>query len=200
MKLKSPAKLFFLVFIVLGIIFSGLIFLNLKSRLVLKNFNAEKTLLILEAPRLDLVPAVLVEAEIPLYLKIPKIGVATFLEQDGLTANGEVAVPVEPFNAVWFNLWPRPGDIGNAIIVGHYGIYHNGTAAIFNNLYLLSPGDKIYTEDADGALTTFVVQRMQLYDADDAALDVFHSDDKRAHLNLITCWGVSIPDNTEPVN
>lgn len=194
MKFKSTSKFLLWIFIAIGIIFYLIIFLSLRSRLVSQRFNIEAALI--EAPLLvsqavseDQALDILIESEIPVYLKIPKIKVEVFLEQAGLKSNGEVDVPIGQLNAAWFKLWPRPGEIGNAIIVGHYGIFQDGTAAVFNNLYQLNPGDKIYTEDIDGLVTTFIVSRLQLYNPDDVAVDVFNSDDNKAHLNLITCWG-----------
>jgi len=64
---------------------------------------------------------------IPARLKIPKIKVDIALEQVGLTSQGAVDVPKGHSNGAWFNLGPRPGNIGSAVIVGHYGYWKNGT-------------------------------------------------------------------------
>ena len=126
---------------------------------------------------------------LPVRLKIPKIKLDTSLESVGLTAKGEVGVPKGPSNAAWFNLWPRPGDVGNSIITGHYGYWKDGRSGIFNNLSKLKPGDLIYTQDKKGVLTAFVVRKIIGYDQFASALEVFNSIDGKAHLNLITCEG-----------
>ena len=61
---------------------------------------------------------------------------------------------------------------------------------MFDNLYKLTPGDKIYVEDEKGATTTFVVRESQKYNPNADALKVFISNDGKSHLNLITCEGV----------
>ena len=83
----------------------------------------------------------------PISLKIPKINVNTTIEQVGLTLAGAVDVPKSPPNAAWFDLGPRPGEIGNAVIVGHYGAWKNGQKSVFNNLNKLKKGDKLTNED-----------------------------------------------------
>ncbi len=126
----------------------------------------------------------------PAWLKIPNINIDAAIEQVSLTSSGAVGVPKGIANVAWFNLGPRPGQIGNSIIVGHFGWYKNGTPAVFNNINKLKPGDKIYVQDSKGATITFVVRRLQTFDAGEDASGVFSLDDGKAHLNLITCEGV----------
>ena len=103
---------------------------------------------------------------------------------------GAVGVPKGIANAGWFNLGPRPGEEGNSIIDGHFGWWKNGTPGIFNNLYTLQVGDKIYIQDQTGDTITFVVREVHTYDKDEDASGVFGSGDGLSHLDLITCEGV----------
>ena len=128
-------------------------------------------------------------AGLPVRLQIPKIHVDSVLGQVGLTPAGAVAVPVGPTNAAWFDLGPRPGEVGNAIIVGNYG-WKNGIPAVFDKLYSLHAGDLIYVVDGQGVTTTFVVRQIRLYGSTDDPSAVFVSSDGKDHLNLITCEGV----------
>jgi LPXTG-site transpeptidase (sortase) family protein len=130
-----------------------------------------------------------IRSGLPIRLSIPKIKVDTTLEYAGLTPEGDVGVPTGPFNASWYDLGPRPGEKGNAIITGHYG-WKNGIPAVFDNLYKLRKGDKIYIEDETGTTTVFVVRESRRYDPKANASYVFISNDMNAHLNLITCEGV----------
>ncbi|MCX6778618.1 MAG: class F sortase [Candidatus Magasanikbacteria bacterium] len=125
-----------------------------------------------------------------LRLKIPKIKVNSFLESVGLTSTGAIDVPKGPTNAAWFNLGPRPGEKGSAIITGHFGVWKNGTPTVFNNLYKLQKGDKLYIQDEKGVVITFVVRELITYGENENPLDVFNSNDDQAHLNLITCQGI----------
>jgi len=127
---------------------------------------------------------------IPARLKIPKIKVDIALEQVGLTSQGAVDVPKGHSNGAWFNLGPRPGNIGSAVIVGHYGYWKNGTPTVFNNLSKLRKGDKLYIKDEKGIMITFVVRELRTYSPSDNTPEVFESNDGQAHLNLVTCGGV----------
>lgn len=125
---------------------------------------------------------------LPVRLKIPKINVDASLEYVGLTRGGDVGAPKVLTNAAWFNRWPRPGEKGNAVIVGHYsGVA--GVPAVFNDLYKLHKGDKLYIEDKKGKTTSFIVTGRREYDPEAVATAVFRSHDGAAHLNLITCDG-----------
>ena len=126
---------------------------------------------------------------LPTRLKIPKISVDAAVEYVGLTSRGAVGVPKDFTNVAWLNLWPRPGDNGSAIITGHYG-RKGGKASVFDNLYKLRPGDKLYIEDDRGLVTSFVVRESRRYDPQADASEVFGLSDGKAHLNLITCEGV----------
>jgi sortase A len=121
-------------------------------------------------------------------LKIPSINVDAPVEYVGLTEGGAMDVPKGPSNVAWFDLGTRPGEKGSSVIAGHSG-YKNNIPAVFDNLYKLKKGDKIYVEDEMGATTTFVVRKIQNYDPDADATDVFSSTDGKIHLNLITCGG-----------
>lgn len=126
----------------------------------------------------------------PIRLKIPKIKVDTALEYVGLTPQGAMGIPKSPSKAAWFNLGPRPGEIGSAVIDGHYGVWKNGKKTVFNNLDKLRKGDKVYIIDQKGAVITFVVRESKSYNSKMDATDVFISGDGKSHLNLITCKGV----------
>jgi len=126
---------------------------------------------------------------LPVRLKIPMIGVDSAIIPVGLTFDGAMDVPKGPVNVAWFNLGPRPGEIGSAVVAGHYG-WKNNIPAVFDNLHKLRKGDKIYIEDEKGGNIIFVVREIQIYGKNADASLVFGSSDGKAHLNLITCTGV----------
>ena len=127
---------------------------------------------------------------LPVRLKIPRIGVDAALEHVGLAADGSVDIPKNQDDAAWFNLGPRPGDNGSAVITGHYGVWKGGLPTVFNNLYKLRKGDKLYIKDSNGMTITFTVREVRSYGENEAAPAVFASSDGRSHLNLITCQGI----------
>lgn len=126
----------------------------------------------------------------PVRLQIPKIRVDAIIESVGLTSQGAVDVPKGPINTAWYNLGPRPGETGSAVITGHYGVWKNGTPTVFNNLSKLRKGDKVYVKDKKGTTLTFSVREIRKYDPSADAQDVFISNDGKAHLNLVTCEGL----------
>ena len=129
-----------------------------------------------------------VNYRLPVRIKIPKVNVDASIQYVGLTPQGSVGVPNGPDDAAWFQNSPRPGEDGNAIIDGHSG-WKDGIPAVFDNLFKLRKGDKVYIENEKGNIVTFVVRESRTYSLDEDASDVFVSNDGKAHLNLITCSG-----------
>lgn len=120
-------------------------------------------------------------------LKIPKIHVDANIESVGLTANGAMDVSKGPSNAAWFEPGPRPGEIGSAVLAGHYGWK---AGSVFDNLHKLRKGDRLHIEDDKGRITSFIVRKIRRYSPEANASAVFRSNDGKSHLNLITCEGV----------
>lgn len=128
------------------------------------------------------------EGKVQSRLVISKLKIDVPLESVGLTSKGEVGVPKEPTQAAWFSSSSRPGDIGIAIVVGHYG-WEKGVPAVFDALHTLEKGDEILVIDVQGKTSRFVVRKTELFNKDEDAQRVFWSDDKGVYLNLITCEG-----------
>ena len=129
-----------------------------------------------------------IDIGLPVRLKISEINVDATIRYIGLTPEGAMDVPKDPAEVAWFNLGPRPGENGSAVIAGHYG-WKNNLPAVFDNLHKLRKGDKIVIEDEKGVTIIFVVREIRIYNKDEAAPDVFSSNDEKAHLNLVTCTG-----------
>lgn len=125
----------------------------------------------------------------PERLAIPSLGIDAPIEYVGITPEGAMGAPKDALSVAWFDLGVRPGEIGSAVIDGHYG-WKNGRAAVFDTLSTLTIGDKILVKDKQGSTTSFVVRAMKSYAQDDPASEIFSSQDGKAHLNLITCEGV----------
>lgn len=126
----------------------------------------------------------------PSRLEIPSIGVNAKIEHVGLTAEGNMDMTDSIENVAWYNLGPRPGELGSAAIGGHYG--YPGPA-VFRDLPKLKKGDFVYVRGDGGETKKFIVKETRIYQANDIVREVFFLDDGRAHLNIITCNGDWIP-------
>lgn len=135
------------------------------------------------------VPQAIQSVGLPARLKIPKINVDADFVYVGLTSKGVMDSPKGPLEVAWFKSGSRPGEIGSAVIAGHFG-WKEGKKAAFDNLQELRKGDKLQVEDEKGRVITFVVRELRSYGEHDNASDVFVSSDGKAHLNLVTCEGV----------
>jgi sortase A len=182
-----PRKMMTIV-VLIGVLFSvGFIFgANLKKKNNIGSTIQANANVFSEQEKMDL--------PLPTRLRIPHINVDANIEPVGLTPEGLVDVPEGPDGVAWFNVGPLPGEIGSAVIDGHSG-YKDDKPAVFDNLYKLKKGDKIYVEDEGGGTTIFVVRESQRYKPNTRPAEVFSSGDGGAHLNLITCTGLW--DNTE---
>ncbi len=126
---------------------------------------------------------------IPISIKIPNIDIDTKVEVVGLTSSGIVDSPILPANVAWFNGSPIPGDIGNSVIDGHSG-WKDNAPAVFDNLYKIKIGSKIYIENGSGDVTIFIVRELKTYKSNEIVPSIFVSSDNKSHLNLITCSGI----------
>ena len=125
---------------------------------------------------------------LPARLQIRQINLNVAIESVGLTPQSAMEVPKAAINAGWYNLGPRPGQIGSAVIDGHYGTIE-GLPAVFNNLHKLHKGDEIAIQDTEGAVITFTVRGSLEYDPNADSSAIFNSSDGKSHLNIITCDG-----------
>ncbi|MES2023544.1 MAG: class F sortase [Patescibacteria group bacterium] len=122
------------------------------------------------------------------HLKIPRLNINAVIENTGIMSDGSMGTPKGPDGIAWFSLGVYPGDIGSAVMDGHSG-WKNGRPAVFDNLYKLKKGDKIYFENGKGMTTIFIVRELRFFNPNENVPGVFISNDNLAHLNMITCAG-----------
>ncbi len=126
---------------------------------------------------------------LPVRIRIPVIGVDAAIEDAYITPDGRMDIPAGSNNVAWFALGPRPGQIGSAVIGGHYGI-DNGVPKVFYRLNNLEVGDLITVVDDQRKNISFEVQSIKVYERNADATSVFISNDGQSHLNLVTCDGI----------
>lgn len=119
-------------------------------------------------------------------IRIPKINLDRGVVEVGLDAKGDMETPGTPDIAGWYNKGPLPGRFGSAVVTGHYG-WSGNTPAIFDNLYQMEPGDRIFIDDKTGS-KSFIVRQKRSYHPQDKVPEVFTRRGGQ-YLNLITCQG-----------
>lgn len=131
-----------------------------------------------------------VEKDHPIRLQIPSIRLNSPIEDMGLNAVGEMAVPSGRTNDVgWYAAGTVPGDIGSAVLDAH-------VFAAFKDLGRVPVGADIYVIMASGARLHFRVRSAVTYPISKVPLNsLFNGNDGR-YLNLITCAGKLTPDHS----
>lgn len=124
----------------------------------------------------------------PVNLSIPEIGVNSDIEYVGLDSKRNMDVPKKAENVAWYELGPKPGELGSAVLAGHLDA-PDGSPAVFWDLKILKVGDEIITTDEDGKKQTFIVKGVESYPWDDFPLEEVFADSSGRKLNLITCEG-----------
>ncbi len=129
---------------------------------------------------------------VPFKIKIPAIGVDTFVERVGIAQDGTMDVPKNIWNTSWFGEGGyKPGQAGNAVIAGHLDA--PGTKAVFWDLIKLKPGDIITLADENNKELNFQVYDNKVFPVENAPLVEIFGPANEAHLNLITCAGTFNP-------
>jgi sortase (surface protein transpeptidase) len=124
----------------------------------------------------------------PQRLVIESLEVDSQIELVGLAKDGRMDVPKADENVAWYQLGAKPGEIGSAVIAGHFDS-RTGGPAVFFDLGNLEAGDEITVLGQNGQSLVFVVNEVALFtDANFPVTKVFNQTDTR-RLNLITCAG-----------
>ncbi|HEY8338884.1 MAG TPA: class F sortase [Egibacteraceae bacterium] len=122
----------------------------------------------------------------PVRIVIPDIGVDARVVPIGLTEEGALAVPDFGL-AGWYQLGPRPGDPGPAVIAAH--VDSRAGPDVFYRLRELVPGAVVRISDAAGTVHEFTVSAVEQHDKDELPADRIWSDEDAPALRLITCGG-----------
>jgi LPXTG-site transpeptidase (sortase) family protein len=127
---------------------------------------------------------------VPSRLRIPAIGVDSWIGAAGLRKDGSMNVPDNLWTSSWLASGPRPGQPGNAVIAGHRGV---GTPALFSHLETVKAGDRIYVSDATGNQLIYEVTRVASMDLSTSTQVAVFGPASGQNLVLITCFGRYIP-------
>jgi sortase A len=130
-----------------------------------------------------------VTIDFPKTLIIEKFSINAPIEFVGLDSQKRMDIPKNVDDVAWYKLGPKPGQIGSAVIAGHYD-KADGSPAVFWDLSKIQIGDEIKIIDKSNNEHRFRVINVKNFPYDQIPLkEIFASSDK-ARLNLITCAGV----------
>lgn len=131
----------------------------------------------------------------PIAVHIPSIGANSTLIPTGILADGSVQTPPEtaPMQASWLNRWPKPGDPGPAIVLGHVNGQVDGKAGqpgIFARLHEVKPGAEIVIDRKGVPSAVFVVYEVTKFSKAAFPHDRVYDPTDDAQIRVITCGGV----------
>lgn len=125
-------------------------------------------------------------------LLIPRFKVDSAVELIGLLPGNQLDVPKNPYNTGWYEIYDRPGFLGNAVFSAHVDYFPDIRGPFFN-LARLEPNDEIVVRMEDGTEYHYRVIRKQRYDASSIPMgDLIYPTDKptdQEWITLITCGG-----------
>ncbi|WP_204037203.1 class F sortase [Micromonospora qiuiae] len=126
----------------------------------------------------------------PTTISIPRIGVNAEIMALGTNPDGSVQVPPldQALLAGWYEPGPSPGEVGNAVIVGHVDSAAIGPAVFFS-LGALQPGDIITVSRQDGSSARFRVDSVSSHPKDTFPAEQVYGPNDRPGLRVITCGG-----------
>ncbi len=124
----------------------------------------------------------------PNLIIIPKISLFAPVKISGNSKEGGMEVPPDAKTVGWWKYGTYPGQLGSAVLVGHYKI-NSGAPGIFYNLNKLSVGDEIIMTLKNGKVLTYIISTLNTYKAEEFPLESFFYSKDARRLNLITCAG-----------
>jgi sortase (surface protein transpeptidase) len=133
---------------------------------------------------------------LPKHISIPDIDAESSLIETGLNPDRSIETPpVEsPKQASWYNLSPRPGDVGPSIVLGH--VDGRGQRGVFYRLKNLKRGSLVHIDRRDGSRVSFEVYEVSSFPKKRFPTDRVYGNTDSPELRLISCGGAF--GNAEP--
>jgi sortase (surface protein transpeptidase) len=122
----------------------------------------------------------------PMRVIVPAIAVDAELVPLGLQPDHAMELP-EFGTAGWYELGPKPGEDGPAVIAAHLDDQEGPD--VFYELEQLAPGDEIHVALADGTHASFVVEDMEFTRKEALPVERIWAPTDGPGLRLITCGG-----------
>lgn len=124
----------------------------------------------------------------PAHLTIPKLNLNAPIDPVGLDKNGRMDVPTTVGATGWYSMGSKPGEIGNAVIDGHFDT-PTGAPSVFYYIGNLAPGDTIQVTTTDNKVYTFSVTQVTSFPDNGFPIEQVFGKSDTKNLNLITCSG-----------
>ncbi len=93
---------------------------------------------------------------------MPALGIDAKVESVGKKSDGSMGTPSTWTAVAWYDLGPKPGEAGNAVIDGHVDNALT-TAGVFQHLSDIGLGDVIEVSDAEGHILRYSVSEVDEY-------------------------------------
>lgn len=124
----------------------------------------------------------------PARLQVPALGIDAKVESVGKKSDGSMGTPSTWTAVAWYDLGPKPGEAGNAVIDGHVDNALT-TAGVFQHLSDIGLGDVIEVSDAEGHILRYSVSEVDEYAVNGAPTGSIFAASGPSQLVLITCDG-----------
>jgi sortase (surface protein transpeptidase) len=126
----------------------------------------------------------------PTDITITSIGVHAKIMKLGVNADNTLQVPPlkKAMLGGWYSQGPAPGEIGNAVIVGHVSTAELGPTVFFK-LGSLHKKDVITIRREDGTNAQFRVDGVKAYPKKTFPTDLVYGPNNKPGLRLVTCGG-----------
>ena len=128
----------------------------------------------------------------PSQILIPSINLQASIIPIGITSDNYMETPHQAAEVGWYNLGAKPGQIGGAILNGHFDT-PTGRPAIFYNLEKVQPNQQIIITTQDGQQLTYTIDQITSHPIDGFPTDLVYGKYTNQKLILITCNGVWDP-------
>lgn len=137
--------------------------------------------------------ALIIEAQQPVHLSVPEIGVDAPVISLGLQANGKLEVPATASDTGWWSGGSVPGAVGPAVIAGHINL--GDEAGVFSQLGSLQPDDEVSVTLDTGKIISYRIDRVERHAKEAFPTDAVYGKTTGPELRLITCGGSFDPSS-----
>lgn len=191
---RLPLMLFFAGVV---LIICGLVLFTRFNKSTSQNLPGQTQAPETSKPSADDIDDYKVAADLPRIISIPNSNIKARIFAAGTDKQNRIASPTNIYDVGWFNESSKPGQPGVMVMDGH--VSSGSTPGVFYDLKNLKTGDKIFVEQGNGSLHSFLVKEKVIYDFDKVdMLKVLNPiTANKSGLNLITCTGKVMSGSNE---